>query len=106
MGQSYRIRTTPGDDKNIVIQVNQDFEQLEILSLKLQQEDVYDRSCADYGVIVGRVSVNNGFGIPNAKISVFIPIDNNDIKIDIICKFLIYNIFIKWTFRRVKKTWV
>ena len=22
MGQSYRIRTTPGDDKNIVIQVN------------------------------------------------------------------------------------
>ena len=30
MGQSYRIRTTPGDDKNIVIQVDQDFEQLEI----------------------------------------------------------------------------
>ena len=79
MGQSYRIRTTPGDDKNIVIQVNQDFEQLEILSLKIRQLDVYTRMCSDYGVIAGRVFSNNGYGIPNAKLSIFIPILDEDI---------------------------
>ena len=74
MGNSYRIRTTPGQDKNLVIQVDQDFEQLEILSLKIRQDDVYLRMCADYGVIAGRVFANNGYGLPNAKVSVFVPI--------------------------------
>jgi hypothetical protein len=78
MGKSYRIRTTPGDDKNIVLQVDQDFEQLEILSLKIRQQDVYERMCSDYGVLAGRVFSNNGYGIPNAKISVFIPVSNED----------------------------
>ena len=78
MGQSYRIRTELGVNKTINVQLDQEFEQLEILSLKLQQEDVYDRSCADYGVIVGRVTANNGFGIPNARVSIFIPITNVD----------------------------
>jgi hypothetical protein len=31
-------------------------------------------------VIVGRVSVNNGFGVPNAMVSVFIPLDDVDKK--------------------------
>ena len=83
MGNSYRIRTTPGQDKNLVIQVDQDFEQLEILSLKIRQDDVYLRMCADYGVIAGRVFANNGYGLPNAKVSVFVPIlpedENNPI---------------------------
>ena len=47
--------------------VEQDFDFLEILSLKLRQEDVYSRFCADYGVVVGRVVANSGFGIPNAR---------------------------------------
>jgi hypothetical protein len=78
MSKSYRIRTTPGVDKSINILLDQEFEYLEILSLKLLQSDIYTRQCSDYGVIVGRVSVNNGFGIPNAKVSVFIPLDNQD----------------------------
>lgn len=78
MGQSYRIRTTPGDDKNIVIKVEQDFEQLEVLSLKIRQSDVYTRMCSDYGVIAGRVFSNNGYGIKNAKLSIFIPIKPED----------------------------
>jgi hypothetical protein len=78
MGQSYRIRTELGVNKTINVQLDQEFEQLEILSLKIQQEDVYIRSCADYGVIVGRVTANNGFGIPNARVSIFIPITNVD----------------------------
>ncbi len=78
MGQSYRIRTELGISKTINVQLDQEFEQLEILSLKIQQEDVYTRSCADYGVLVGRVTANNGFGLPNARVSVFIPISSID----------------------------
>jgi hypothetical protein len=55
MGDSYRIRTELGINKTITVQLDQEFEFLEILSLKLQQEDIYIRSCADYGVVVGRV---------------------------------------------------
>lgn len=78
MAQSYRIRTELGVNKTINVQLDQDFEFLEILSLKIQQADIYTRSCADYGVIVGRVTANNGFGIPNARVSVFIPIRDVD----------------------------
>ena len=53
MTKSYRIRTAPGTDKNIRVNINQDFDFLEILSLKLRQEDVYTRFCADYGVVAG-----------------------------------------------------
>jgi hypothetical protein len=78
MSQSYRIRTELGINKSINVELNQDFEFLEILSLKIQQDDVYTRSCANYGVVVGRVTANNGYGIANAKISVFIPVTDAD----------------------------
>ena len=78
MTKSYRIRTAPGTDKNIRVNINQDFDFLEILSLKLRQEDVYTRFCADYGVVAGRVIVNGGYGIPNANVSIFIPLDAID----------------------------
>lgn len=78
MGDSYRIKTELGINKSINIQLDQEFEFLEILSLKIQQTDIYTRSCADYGVLVGRVTANNGFGIPNARVSIFIPIEQVD----------------------------
>tara|TARA_R110000803_G_scaffold199555_1_gene263623 strand:- start:673 stop:6012 length:5340 start_codon:yes stop_codon:yes gene_type:complete len=78
MSKSYRIRTEPGVDKSLNVQIEQDFEYLEILSLKLLQSEIYTRQCSDYGVIIGRVSVNNGFGIPNAKVSIFIPLESED----------------------------
>ena len=78
MGQSYRIRTELGVNKTINVDLEQDFEFLEILSLKIQQADIYTRNCANYGVLVGRVTANNGFGIPNARVSVFIPIESID----------------------------
>jgi hypothetical protein len=78
MGISQRIRTEIGINKTINVELQQDFNYLEILSLKIQQEDVYTKGCSDYGVIVGRVTANNGFGIPNAKVTVFVPIDNLD----------------------------
>jgi hypothetical protein len=71
MADTIRIRTTPnGEDKYIKINVEQKFDFIEVLSLKLSQEDAYRKFCSDYGVIVGRVSVNNGFGVPNAMVSV------------------------------------
>jgi hypothetical protein len=78
MGDSYRIKTELGINKSINVQLDQEFEFLEILSLKIQQTDIYTRSCADYGVLVGRVTANNGFGVPNARVSIFIPISQVD----------------------------
>jgi hypothetical protein len=78
MSNSYRIRTQVGVDTSLKVMIDQEFEYLEILSLKILQSDIYTRQCADYGVVVGRVSVNNGFGLPNAKVSIFIPLDSID----------------------------
>src|SRR5210317_1416534 len=79
MSKSYRIRTKLGVDQNIRVNVEQDFDFLEILSLKLRQEDVYSRFCSDYCVVVGRVVANSGFGVPNARVSIFIPIEEMDL---------------------------
>jgi len=78
MPKSYRIRTEVGKDKSIKVQLEQDFESLEILSLKILQSDIYNRVCADYGVVVGRITANNGLGLPNCKVSVFIPLTTED----------------------------
>lgn len=76
----YRIRTTVGSDAPNVIQVplNQTYDMFEILSLKLNQMNSYKTYESNYGVIVGRVIANGGFGIENAKVSVFIPVSDDD----------------------------
>jgi hypothetical protein len=79
MSESIRITTTPnGGDKYLKVNLEQDFDFIEILSLRISQEDAYRQFCSDYGVIVGRVIIASGFGVPNAKVSVFIPIDDVD----------------------------
>ena len=79
MSKNIRIRTTPGGGDNFIkIKIEQDFDFIEILSLKLSQAEVYRKFCADYGVVAGRVIGNSGFGIPNCKISIFIPISDDD----------------------------
>ena len=83
MSKSYRIRTQVGVDRQINVQLDQDFDQIEILSLKIRSEDVYTRMCADYGVVVGRVFSNGGYGIPNAKLSIFVPITDEDLNNEI-----------------------
>lgn len=76
--KTIRLRTTPGESQNIQFKIEQEFDTLDILSLKITQEEVYRNFCSDYGVVVGRVIANDGFGVENAKISVFIPISNED----------------------------
>ena len=82
--KSYRIRTTVGReaDSFLDVHLDQDYDSLEILSLKISDKDVYKLHNSDYGVIVGRVLANGNFGVPNAKISVFIEADeqNSDMK--------------------------
>lgn len=79
MSKTIRIRTTPGGGNHYLkVNLEQDFDILEILSLKLTQEDVYRQFYSDYGVVVGRVFCNGGLGIPNAKVSIFVPLDPNE----------------------------
>lgn len=72
--KSYRIRTVVGSDEEPVVHVKMDqtYDKFDILSLSLNQTNNYRELNSDYGVVVGRVLANGGFGIPNAKISVFI----------------------------------
>lgn len=76
----YRIRTTVGEDAPNVIHVplKQSYDMFEILSLKLDQTNSYKTYESDYGVIVGRVTANGGFGVPNAKVSIFIEVSDDD----------------------------
>ena len=73
MENSYRIHTEITKDAVLNVNMKQDFDFLEVLSLKLRQADAYKLHSSNYGVIVGRVLANDAFGIPNAKVSVFIP---------------------------------
>ena len=91
MPKSYRIRTQVGVDKAIKVNLQQDFESINILSLKILQNDIYTRQCSDYGVVVGRVFVNGGFGLPNAKVSVFIPLTVQDASNPIISELYPYS---------------
>ncbi len=78
-GKSIRIKANPNNptEKYITAKLDQDFEKIEVLSLTLKQQDIYRSFSSDYGVLVGRCS-SNQTGIPNVKVSVFIPISDED----------------------------
>jgi hypothetical protein len=78
MIQKHRISTNIGKDQIVKVELKQDFDLLEVLSLKFTQKDVYASLCADYGVVCGRITVNDGLGVPNARISIFIPLSDED----------------------------
>ncbi len=78
MDKSYRIHTNIAEDTLLQVNMKQDFDFLEVLSLKLRQKDAYRIHSSNYGVIIGRVLANDAFGIPNAKLSIFIERDEND----------------------------
>lgn len=87
--RSYRIRTQVGSDAPNVINVklNQTFEFLNILSLKIGQKNLYKMPAAPYGIVCGRVLLGGkSFGVQNAKVSIFISKDSTvfDVKDDIL----------------------
>lgn len=78
--KSYRIRTAVGNTAptRIDVKLSQTFDTLQILSLELSQENAYRLYNSSYGVIVGRILANGGFGIPNSKVSVFIEVEDDE----------------------------
>jgi len=90
MIQKHRISTNLGVDQKITVELKQDFDVLEILSLKFSQSDIYTSICSDYGVVCGRVTANNGFGLGNARVSIFIPLSTEDEDDPIISKLYPY----------------
>ena len=78
MEKNFRVHTNVGSDTLLHVDMKQDFDFLEVLSLKLRQSDAYRLHSSNYGVIVGRVLANDAFGIPNAKVSIFIERDSSD----------------------------
>ena len=43
MANSYRIKTQIGEDQTLSVQIDQEFDFLEILSKKIQSEDIYTK---------------------------------------------------------------
>lgn len=84
MNKSQKVYLNTGDtrtsnlDKYIKVKLEQDTETIEFMTLKIGTTEAYQNFNADYGVLVGRVIANDGIGIPNAKISIFIPLDDAD----------------------------
>lgn len=78
MNNNYRIHTNIGSDTVLNVKFKQDMDFLEVLTLKISQEDTYRLDNSNYGVIVGRVLANDAFGVPNAKLSVFIELNEED----------------------------
>ena len=78
--RTYRIRTKVGEEAPNVINVplNQTFDMFEILSLKLNQKNVYKTYESSQGIIVGRVYANGGVGEKKKKISVFVQVESNE----------------------------
>jgi hypothetical protein len=81
MNKSQRIKLNTGTtatDKFIKVNLEQNIDRLEFMSLNIYTKDAYQDFNSDYGVLVGRVIANGGVGIPNAKISIFIPLSDVD----------------------------
>ena len=76
--KSYRINTNINKDAVLNVQLSQDIDFLEVLSLKLYQKDFFQLKSSNYGLIVGRVQANDGFGVPNVKVSVFVKLSDED----------------------------
>ena len=89
--ESIRLRTEPGSSSNIVVKIEQEFDTIDFLSLKITQDEAYRNFCSDYGVVAGRVIANDGFGVENAKISIFIPLTDGDSEDPIISSIYPYN---------------
>lgn len=89
--KTYRLKTNIGEDTRLNLNINQEYDILEILSLKVKTENLYRLHSSSYGCIVGRVLANGGVGIPNAKISLFIKADEETLLDDVLAVLYPYN---------------
>ncbi len=87
--KSYRIKANiqAEDHVDINLNLNQDIDVFEFLSMKIGTQNFYRLHTADYGCVAGRVLANNSVGVPNVKISIFIEADE-DTKADSVLYYL------------------
>ena len=80
MNKSYKIKINPFavDSTEIKIKLEQNVETLEFLSMSIDTKEIYGSFNSDYGVLIGRVIANGRIGVPNAKVSIFIPLSEED----------------------------
>ena len=80
--RSIRVRTkinsSDVNDRYVNVKLDNDIDIIELLSLKIDTSNFYKTHSSDYGCVAGRVLANGGVGIPNAKISVFISLNDNE----------------------------
>lgn len=76
--QRISVRNNDFEGSFVNFEMQRDVSYLQMLSLNINQEDLYRLYNAPYGVLAGRVVANGGFGVPNAKISIFIPLSEDD----------------------------
>lgn len=92
MNKSQRIEFKTGNTDNMQIKVHleQDVDTIDFLSMNITTEEAYRDFNSDYGVLIGRVTANVNQGVPNAKISVFIPLTDEDALDKTICSLYPY----------------
>lgn len=76
--KNIRIPVTLNNSANITFNLEQEFESLDVLTMRITSSDVYLSATSNFGVVVGRVGINDGFGVQNARVSVFVPITAED----------------------------
>ncbi len=78
-----RLRARPGveEEQYVQIALEQHFDYLDVLSLRISEQDAFQLQQSDYGVIAGRVLANEGVGVPNCRVSVFLaaPAEDEDL---------------------------
>ena len=75
--KSYRIKANINQDTVLKVNLNQDYNIFEVLSLKVTKSQLYKMHTSKYGCVVGRVLGNGNFGIPNAKVSIFVEVSGD-----------------------------
>lgn len=76
----YRIKTKILPEQNQYLKVNleQDFDVLDILTLSIYGTDAYPNPCGDWGIIMGRIVDSNSFPMENVKVGYVLPLDDTD----------------------------
>ena len=76
--KTYRIRAKEGEEYvDVSLNLNQDIDMFEMLSLKITSKNFYKLHTSKYGCVAGRVLANNAIGVPNVKLSIFIAADDS-----------------------------
>jgi len=76
----YRIKTKilPEQNQYLKVNIQQDFDVLDILTLSIYGTDAYPNPCGDWGIIIGRIVDSNNFPMENVKVGYVLPLDDTD----------------------------